>query len=81
MLFYTTRSTYNKFKENQQSPLIPTISMTIKEPKIEDIPLEPIPSTSFATVNEISCPQPSTSKPSNTEGLQNQEPSTLHQSE
>ena len=83
MLLYLTRSTYNKFKEKQlsrQKP-IPTISMTIKERKNGDIPLEPIPSTGFANINKLSCPQPSTSKASYTGELQNQEPSTTHQSE
>ena len=83
MLLYTIRSAYNKFKEKQLSrhPPIPTISMTIKEPKSRDILLEPIPSTSFANVNEIRGPQSSTSKTSDTEGLPNQAPSTSHQSE
>ena len=81
MLLYTIRSAYNKFKERKLSrqKSIPTISMTIQEPKNEDIPLQPIPSTSFANVNEIQCPQPSTSKTSDTEELQNQEPNTTHQ--
>ena len=77
MLLYTIRSAYNKFKErklSRQKP-IPTISMTIKEPKRRDIPLEPIPSTSFANVNKVQC------KTSDTEELQNQDPSTSHQSE
>ena len=75
MLLYTIRSAYNKFKEKQlsrHSP-IPTISMTIKEPKSRDIPL--IQSTSFANVNKVQC------KTSDTEELQNQDPSTSHQSE
>ena len=82
MILCTIRSAYDKLKEKQLSrhPPIPTISITIKEPKNQDIPLEPIPSTSFANVNEVQRPQPSTSNPSDTEELQNQEPNTTHQS-
>ena len=79
VLIHLTRSAYEKFKEKQgfseQNP-IPTISITVNESKQEIIPLEPIPSTSFANMDKINNPL---SSGRNSEEVQNQEPSTSHQ--